>query len=97
MVFEWDENKNRGNKKKHGVSFEVAKLVFDDPRLLSHLDPRQRYGEERWQSIGSAGGQVVLLVVHTVYEDDDGEEIIRIISARKAKASERKAYLQNYS
>jgi uncharacterized protein len=61
MYFEWDEIKNRGNQRKHRVSFETATLVFDDPRAISVLD-RIEEGEERWQTLGMAGGVLVLLV-----------------------------------
>lgn len=96
MRFEWDEHKDRGNLAKHGVSFEVAKLVFNDPNGLSLLDRESAAREERWLTLGSVAGMAVLLVVHTVYEDSDGEEIIRIISARKATAHERARYLRHY-
>ena len=90
MRFAWDEKKNHRNLAKHRVSFETAKLVFDDPRAISRLD-RVEDGEERWQTLGLAGGIVVLLVAHT-YREDGGEEVIRIISARKATPHERKIY-----
>ncbi|MFY9689816.1 MAG: BrnT family toxin [Candidatus Acidiferrales bacterium] len=92
MRFDWDEDKNRRNLAKHKVSFETAKLVFDDPRAVSRLD-RVEDGEERWQTLGLVDGIVVLLVAHT-YRDNDGEELIRIISARKATAHERMVYEQ---
>ena len=88
----WEERKSRRNLAKHKVSFETATLVFDDPRAISRLD-RIEHGEERWQTLGLAGGIVVLLVAHTYY-DEDGEEVIRIISARKATPHERKMYEQ---
>jgi uncharacterized DUF497 family protein len=56
MRLEWDEAKNRSNLKKHGIDFETAALVFDDPYALSDLD-RIIEGEERWQTIGTAGFQ----------------------------------------
>jgi uncharacterized DUF497 family protein len=83
----WSAAKNRGNKRKHGLSFETACLVFDDPRALSRLDPYQ--DEECWQTVGLIG-QVTVFVVHTWPEDRD--EVGRIISARKATAHERRAY-----
>lgn len=55
MRFEWDERKNRSNLQKHKVSFDVAAMVFDDPHAVSLLD-RVEGGEERWQTLGSAGG-----------------------------------------
>jgi uncharacterized DUF497 family protein len=90
MRFVWDEEKNRRNRAKHGVSFEAAKLVFDDPRAISQVDETQQ-DEERWITIGLAARVVVLLVVHTAREEG-GEETIRIISARKATPRERKVY-----
>ena len=90
-MFSWDEAKNRSNQKKHGVSFEAATLVFDDPLQLNRLE-RVIDGEERWQTIGNAGGIVLLLVVHTWQEGPAGEEQIRIISARRANKLERELY-----
>jgi len=90
-VFFWDEAKNRTNQQKHGVSFEAASLVFDDPLQVSRIE-RVVDGEERWQTIGVAEGIVLLLVVHTWPEETEGEESIRIISARKASREERELY-----
>jgi uncharacterized protein len=88
--FEWDETKSRTNFVKHGISFETARLVFDDPHVVSFPE-RNVAGEERWQSLGSANSIVILTVAHTV-QDSDGDEVVRIISARKASPSERKRY-----
>lgn len=93
MRVEWDEKKNRANLKKHGVSFELAQEIFDDPLALSKLD-RIEDGEERWHTLGTVGGVVLLLVTHTT-RDDEGEEVIRVISARKATAGERRHYEQD--
>jgi len=90
--FEWNEKKNRANQKKHGVSFELAQRVFDDPLALSRLD-RVENGEQRWQTLGLVGETVVLLIVHTIREEH-GEEVIRIISARKATKHECRYYEQ---
>src|SRR5205823_9262940 len=90
MVFAWDEGKNRVNRRKHGVSFETAARVFEDPNLVSYPD-RVVDDEERWRAIGCAGGIALLLVVHTI-EEQHGEEEIRIISARKASRRERALY-----
>ncbi len=95
MKFEWDQAKNRANRVNHGVSFETASLVFEDPYHLS-VQTRHEGPEERWQTLGLAGGVVVLLVAHTYRESDRGEEVIRIISARKATAHERRRYEQGY-
>lgn len=93
MRYEWDKGKERANQAKHGVSFSTAARVFEDPRNLSIQD-RHEGGEERWQTLGLVGGAVVLLVAHTYCDGDQGEEIIRIISARKATRHERKRYEQ---
>ncbi len=93
-MYAWDEEKNEANRRKHGVGFETACLVFDDPRHLSRLD-RVENGEQRWQTIGMAGGVALLLVAHTWRETEDGEEHIRIISARRASKLERKIYEEN--
>jgi len=91
--FEWDEAKAKTNERKHGVRFDDAILVFADPFAITEQD-RIEGGELRWQTIGLAGGVVLLLVAHTV-RDEDEDEIIRIISARKAARKERKRYDEN--
>ncbi len=90
MRFEWDEVKNRRNLGKHKISFESAKLVFDDPQALADRD-RDVDDEERWQTVGVIGSSITVVVAYT-YREEDSEEVIRIISARKASPSERRAY-----
>ena len=82
----------QGNKqsKKHGIRFEEAVLVFDDPQHLSRHD-RYENGEYRWQTIGLVHGVIVVLVAHSV-RFKSGTEVIRIISARKADKKERNRY-----
>ncbi len=92
MQFTWDDRKNRANQRKHGISFETAILVFDDPYQISTQE-REVEGELRWQTIGMVKGIQMLLVAHTVSESGD-EELIRIISARKATPQERSIYAQ---
>ena|SRR5947209_944714 len=94
MRLVWDEKKNRQNRARHKISFETAALAFEDPNSVSVQD-RVVEGEQRWQTLGLVGGMVILLVAHTYY-DQDGEEFIRIISARKATPRERRIYVQNY-
>jgi uncharacterized protein len=89
MIFVWDQHKSRRNLAKHKITFELARLVFEDPCALSIRDDSEV--EERWVAMGLVSGVVVLVVVHTLREEN-GEEIIRIISARKATARERHAY-----
>lgn len=92
--FEWDRDKARSNEKKHGVSFDAAVLVFDDPYILSKQD-RVVDGEFRWQSIGLVEGMALLLVAHTVEDEEHLVERIRIISARRANRQERTKYEEN--
>lgn len=94
MRFDWDEEKNRRNRAKHKLSFETASLVFDDPQALSAPD-RVVEGEVRWQTIGLVAGAVVLVVAHA-FREENGEEVIRIISARKATGRERRVYEESY-
>ena len=88
--FEWDAAKNRRNKLKHGIRFELAVEAFEDPMAVSVQD-RQVDGEERWQTIGVVRNLRLIVVAHSI-RDSSGEEITRIISARKADASERRLY-----
>jgi uncharacterized DUF497 family protein len=88
--FSWDERKNRSSLRKHGVSFEAARLAFADPFAIFEQD-REMDNEVRWQAIGKVGGKTLLLIAHT-YEDDEGEETIRIISARRTATREREIY-----
>ena len=90
MQYDWDDEKNQANLAKHGVSFELASYVFDDPLHRSSLDPCEH--EERWRTIGVVKGLTTILVVHTITEIEGEEELIRIISARLATAYERRAY-----
>jgi uncharacterized protein len=90
MRFLWEERKSRQNLAKHKISFATATLVFEDPYAVSRFD-RIKDGEERWQTLGVAGGITVLLVAHVDYEEN-GEALVRIISARKATRHERKFY-----
>jgi len=85
-TYEWDEEKNRSNVSKHGIAFQNAQDVFDDPCVASKVD-RVVDGEERWQSVGLIGGDLMILVAHT-WKVEDGQETIRIISARKATPKE---------
>lgn len=90
MRVAWDTAKNNANKTKHGIDFETAQLVFDDPFCITFVE-RVTAGEERWHAIGSIEDIVVLVVVHT-YREENSEEVIRIISARRATRKERMLY-----
>jgi uncharacterized protein len=87
----WRDEKHRINRRDHGLSFETAQLVFDDPLAVSRPDPHP--DGDRWQTVGLVGS-VCLFVVHTWAEPDPatGEEGGQIISARKATSHERRAY-----
>lgn len=89
MRFAWNSRKERINRQKHGVSFELAARDFLDPLHLTRQD-RVVEGEQRWHTLGRVNDVLLLLVVHTVI--DEGEETIRIISARKATRQERIEY-----
>ena len=91
MDFEWDDEKNRSNKAKHGIRFESALEVFDDPFAIIIQDRYENY-EERWQAIGLIDGIKMLVVAHTIRGEYFGKEIIRIISARPAERHERREY-----
>lgn len=89
--FEWVQSKARSNKQKHHIGFDVALHVFEDPNALCEQD-RIEGGERRRQTLGMVEN-VLLLVAHTVeYESDQPNEVIRIISARRADRKERKRY-----
>ncbi len=94
MRFEWDPVKARSNRRKHGVTFEQAANVFDDPDALFEQDQTDDdTGELRWQALGLAEGTILLLVAHTVREEGQ-DEVIRLISARRATRKERNRYEQ---
>jgi uncharacterized DUF497 family protein len=92
MRIEWDQAKNGINQTKHGIDFETAQLVLDDPCCVTFVE-RVTDGEERWHAIGSIEGIILLVVVHT-YREESSDEIVRIISARPATHRERKLYAQ---
>ena len=88
MVFEWDDEKNQINKRKHKISFETAANVFFDEDRIEQLDEFHSDEEERWQVIGMV--DEILFVIYT--ERDDRT---RIISARRADKKERRIYYGN--
>ena len=90
MTYEWDENKATTNLSKHGVSCEEAKTVFDDPLYVDFHDPDHSYEEYRFILMGQSAQGRVLFVS---YMERNGS--IRLISAREATPSERRAYEQN--
>lgn len=95
MRWTWDQAKNEANLQAHSLSFEAAAYVFDDPLSATQEDPYPH--EQRWRTIGMVGTQVVM-VVHTWpdFDTETGDEIGRIISARKATRRERETYEEGH-
>jgi len=92
LEFEWHKAKAKDNFRRHGVSFDLAKTVFQDPfaidRIDDRLDDREEHSEDRFVTIGMAEGKVLLFVA------TEREERIRIISARRATQYEQDDYFQ---
>ena len=87
MRFSWDPNKDRLNQRDHGIKFQEATTVFGDPLAVTVSDPDHSIGEERILTIGQSSSGQLLVVCHLEQGDT-----IRIISARRATAHERKDY-----
>src|SRR3990167_3738612 len=87
--FEWDENKNAENMRKHGVPFEEAKTAFFDVNAEENPDPDHSAGEDRFLLLGITSHLRVLIVCHCYRENG---EVIRMISARKADKQEEADY-----
>lgn len=92
MEFEWDEEKNLKNQKKHGIGFPEVKTVFEDFYAILFDDPDHSEAEERFLIIGMSFEKGVCIVSHCYREKN---EKIRIISARKATKKEQKIYDEN--
>ena len=88
LSFEWDDDKNKINKVKHGVSFEEAKTVFYDDDALLEYDASHSGSEERFRILGRSENGRILLVVHCLRSGN----VIRIISSRKATKKEKDNY-----
>ena len=87
MIFEWDADKATKNLSKHGVSFDEAKTVFNDPFYIDFYDPAHSDEEERYLVIGESSNDRLLIVSYT-----EREETVRLISAREVTLAERKDY-----
>ncbi|MBC8527664.1 MAG: BrnT family toxin [Candidatus Cloacimonetes bacterium] len=87
LTFEWDEEKSKENLRKHKVSFEEAKTVFNDPYAITIPDPQHSINECRYIDIGCSSKGKILIVVYT-----EKKSTIRIISSRKANKLERRIY-----
>jgi uncharacterized protein len=90
--FDWDPAKAESNRRKHGVTFEEAMGVFNDPLALSVLDNESGEGEDRWVTMGRNVAGNLLLVVHTYVELSAEQVAIRIISARRPTRQEVRSY-----
>jgi uncharacterized protein len=93
LKIEWDESKNAINKRKHGVSFQKASIVFSDENALLLKDSDHSVEEERFVLLGLSSSINILIVCHCYRSK---EEIIRIISARKTNKSERNQYIYRW-
>jgi uncharacterized DUF497 family protein len=89
ILFEWNEKKNRANRKKHGIWFEEAQQVFDDVAALRFYDTHHSNDEDRFILLGMSGSSRILVVV---FCEKERKDTIRIISARKATKREAKKY-----
>ena len=90
--YRWDTAKGRANRRKHGVSFNVAVGVFREPLALTIADPEHSETEERWITLGVVPETGLLVVVHT-YSAVNADDIdVRVISARRASKRERRDY-----
>ena len=91
MLFDWDEEKRNRAILERGIDFIDAAFIWEDPFRQERVDGRRDYGEERIQTIGKVSFGI-LLVVYTARVREDGKDVIRIISVRKAGRKERKEY-----
>ena len=89
IIFEWDDEKNLRNLKKHDVSFDEAQSVFFDDFAIQYWDEEHSNQEDRFLMLGMSSRMRILLIVHCYRKSDS---IIRIISARKATKNESKEY-----
>jgi uncharacterized protein len=90
--FEWDPNKARLNRRKHGVAFDQAATVFRDPRAVSVFDDAHSGTENRWITLGLSAGGGLLVVHHTFQEIGENTIQVRIFSSRKATKNEAAQY-----
>jgi len=90
--FEWDPQKARDNRDKHGVAFDEAATVFKDSESLSIFDPEHSEAEDRGVTMGISEKGRLLLVIHTFREESEDAFTIRIVSSRKATKQESKKY-----
>jgi uncharacterized protein len=93
--FEWDPDKAAANRQKHRVSFEEACTVFADPSILTIHDESHSEDEDRWVSMGRTMAGRLVVAIHTWPEpDESGDEVMRLISARRANKREQSVYVE---
>jgi uncharacterized protein len=90
--FDWDSAKAQANIAKHGVAFELAMTVFNDPLAMSRFDDDNSDDEPRWVTLGETSDAQLMVVVHTYVEMAPGRVAIRIISARRPTGREQRQY-----
>jgi uncharacterized DUF497 family protein len=93
LRIEWDENKNRANRHKHGISFEEAETVFADDHALLIADPEHSDNEDRFILLGMSSSLRIMVVCHCYRVQDD---VIRIITVRKATREEQDGYIKRW-
>lgn len=91
--FQWDEEKRRSNIGKHGLDFRDAARVFEAPAIM-RLDLRLAYGEDRWRVLGLFNGLPVVLILAESNSGENGDELLRVISMRKATRHEEREYVR---
>ncbi len=87
MDYSWDEEKAASNLEKHGVTFQEAASVFDDPLFVDFYDPDHSIDEHRYLIVGRSNAGRLLIISYT-----ERDEVVRLITARELTATERKAY-----
>jgi len=91
--FDWDPRKERRNRQRHDIGFDDASTIFADDLSITIPDPEHSQEDERWVTIGLSHRERLLVVVHT---EQDGHEVVRIISARPADRDERREYEEGH-
>ena len=92
LEFDWDPAKAASNLRKHSVSFDLAREVFEDPHSISKFDEEHSEFEERWIIVGRTQDNRLLVVCHTEAPIEEDTTAVRIISARPATRNERRQY-----
>ena len=92
LIFEWDDNKDKSNLKKHGVTFNEAQTAFYDEYAIQFFDPDHSEDEDRYILLGTSFKLRTIVVCHCYRKE---ETVVRIISARKADREEEQAYWSN--